>query len=37
MRMDDATQEIDVFWPQTARLGQAQPDERDGRAALSAE
>ena len=28
MRMDDATQEIDVFWPQAARLRQAQPDER---------
>ena len=28
MRMDDATQEIDVFWPQAARFGQTQPDER---------
>ncbi len=28
MRMNDAAQEIDVFRPQAARLGQAQPDER---------
>ena len=26
--MDDRTQEIDVFDPETARLGQAQADER---------
>jgi hypothetical protein len=28
MRMDHSAHEIDVFWPQAARLGQAQADKR---------